>query len=400
MRTQTLALVVSSALACAGAFGQSARTNVLEIANGAVIVSVSSNYGGTWGPFNLVDGSAALGWCSAQGASLPHSIVIELPQSYALTSVAVDTTGDQESGYPGISAKTVAVYGSTTSDTDGFGVLTTVNVPQGGRKEATLSRPVTAQWLKFVVTANWGNAEFTEVMELEGYGKPVGEPPKVDIAGVYETNYDLLRLEQDGTRVVGCYDHREGRISGNLLGRVLQGEWQEDNGQRSGTAVMVLSVQGDALNGVWYERGQLEGEWSGHRVTDRQPKCTAARGSTLAAKLAASGRVVLYGIYFDSDSATLKTESEGTLNEVLSVLRADPALKVQISGHTDSTNTDAYNLQLSQRRAEAVVKWLIEHGAAAARLTARGFGKSQPVADNGTATGRALNRRVEVSTLN
>jgi outer membrane protein OmpA-like peptidoglycan-associated protein len=400
MQELAVAVLVSVALVAPGAEAQPRRTNILELANGAVITSVSSTYGSNWGPLNLVDGSATLGWCSAQSAPLPHSIVIELPQSYALTSVAVDTTGDQESGYPGISAKTVAVYGSTTSDSDGFGLLSTLNVPQGGHKEATLSRPVTAQWLKFVVTANWGNAEFTEVMELEGYGKPVGEPPKVDVSGVYETNYDLLRLEQDGTRVVGCYDHREGRISGNLLGRVLQGEWQEDNGQRFGTAVMVRSVQGDALNGVWYERGQLGGEWSGHRAVGKQPECTTVRGSTLAANLASRGHAVLYGVYFDSDSATLRAESEATLDEVLSVLKANLVLKLQISGHTDSTNTDAYNLQLSQRRAEAVVKWLTEHGAAAARLTARGFGKSQPVADNGTATGRALNRRVEVSTLN
>jgi OOP family OmpA-OmpF porin len=399
MHKLVVAVLVSVALVAPEAQAEQPRTNVLELANGAVITSVSSSYGGTWDPLNLTDGSTRWGWCSAQGAPLPHSIVIELPQSYSLTSAAVDTTGNQESGYPGLSAKTVVVYGSTTSDTDAFSEMVTVNVPQGGRKEATLSRPVTAQWLKFVVTANWGNAEYTEIMELEGYGKPVGELPKVDISGIYETNYDLLRLEQDGTRVVGCYDYREGQITGNLVGRVLQGEWEEDKGQRSGTAVMVLSVRGDALNGVWYEHGQLEGEWSGHRVTDRQPTCTAARGSTLAAKLAAGGRVVLYGIFFDSDSATLKAESEATLNEVLSVLKADPALKLQVAGHTDSTNTDAYNLQLSQRRAEAVVKWLVEHGVAAERLTAKGFGKSQPVADNATAAGRALNRRVEVSTM-
>lgn len=64
---------------------------------------------------------------------------------------------------------------------------------------------------------------------------------------------------------------------------------------------------------------------------------------------------------------------------------------------TDATNTDAYNLDLSNRRAAAVVKWLTEHGVKATQLSAKGFGKTSPVADNATAQGRALNRRVEVS---
>jgi outer membrane protein OmpA-like peptidoglycan-associated protein len=121
-----------------------------------------------------------------------------------------------------------------------------------------------------------------------------------------------------------------------------------------------------------------------------------ARGGSIATNLASTGKVVLYGIYFDSDSATLKSESEKTLGEILAALQAKPTLKLQIAGHTDSTNTDAYNLKLSQQRAEAVVAWLVKHGIAASRLTAKGFGKSQPVADNATAAGRALNRRVEL----
>jgi outer membrane protein OmpA-like peptidoglycan-associated protein len=93
-----------------------------------------------------------------------------------------------------------------------------------------------------------------------------------------------------------------------------------------------------------------------------------------------------------------KPESEKTLREILAVLQAQPSLKLLIAGHTDSTNTDAHNLRLSQQRADAVVLWLVTHGVAPLRLTARGFGKSQPVADNATAAGRALNRRVELVT--
>jgi outer membrane protein OmpA-like peptidoglycan-associated protein len=373
----------------------SPRTNLLELANGAVIVSVSSMYGSGWSNLNLVDGSTVAGWCSAQGAVFPHTMVFELPQPYAIESVAVDNTGDQDDRYPGISSKDVTVYGSTTSATEGFIPLAAFEAPRSGRKEVKFRASVTAQWLKFVVNANWGNGEYTEIMELEAYGQPVGPPPKVDVTGVYQTNYGPMRIEQDGTSVGGCYEYSGGELSGNLNGRVMQLEWRQDRGKRVGTAIMVLSMKGDALNGVWFEDGQLKGEWSGERG-GKPPECAVTRGGAIAAKLASTGKAVLYGIYFDSGSATLKPESEKTLAEILAVLQAQPSLKLLIAGHTDSINTEAYNLKLSQQRADAVVSWLIAHGVSASRLSAKGFGKSQPVADNATATGRALNRRVEL----
>lgn len=370
--------------------------NLLELANGAVVVSVSSAYGGGWSAFNLVDGSTDAGWCSEQGAALPHTIVFELPQPCSITSIVVDNTGTQESANPGISSKGITVSGSTTSAAAGFTRLAALDAPLGGRREAKLGAPAAVQWLKFVVDSNWGDPDYTEIMELAAYGQPVGPPPKVSVAGVYQTNYGAMRIEQDGTDVAGCYDWDGGELTGSLNGRVMQFEWRENEGQQVGTAIMVLSVEGDALNGVWYENGALMGEWSGKRGGE-PPKCAVSRGGSIAAKLASTGKAVLYGIYFDSGSAILKPESEKSLGEILAALTAQPSLALVVAGHTDSTNTDEYNLKLSQQRAEAVVSWLVAHGAAAPRLTAKGFGESQPVADNGTASGRALNRRVELA---
>jgi outer membrane protein OmpA-like peptidoglycan-associated protein len=119
----------------------------------------------------------------------------------------------------------------------------------------------------------------------------------------------------------------------------------------------------------------------------------------LAERLENEGKVDLYGIYFDTDKATLKAESEGTLQQVLAMLHGKPELRIAIAGHTDSQASDAYNLDLSKRRAQAVVKWLTDKGIAAGRLEAQGFGETQPVADNDSAAGRALNRRVEIRDL-
>jgi len=116
----------------------------------------------------------------------------------------------------------------------------------------------------------------------------------------------------------------------------------------------------------------------------------------LATQLQRERRVDLYGIYFDTDKATLKPESGDTLRQILGVLEQDLALKLVIAGHTDSQGGDDYNLSLSERRAASVVAWLVDEGIDSARLSAVGLGESQPVADNASEAGRALNRRVEV----
>ena len=108
----------------------------------------------------------------------------------------------------------------------------------------------------------------------------------------------------------------------------------------------------------------------------------------------------LYGIYFDSDKATLKPESENTLQQVLALINNKPGQQLEIGGHTDSQGDDAYNLQLSEKRAQAVVQWLKNHTTNVSNLSSKGYGETEPVADNSTETGRALNRRVEIKLVN
>jgi outer membrane protein OmpA-like peptidoglycan-associated protein len=113
--------------------------------------------------------------------------------------------------------------------------------------------------------------------------------------------------------------------------------------------------------------------------------------------LAESGKVVFYGIYFDTDKATLKAESEPTLAEMAKYLKANAATKVYIVGHTDMQGGAEHNQKLSQARAAAVVAALSgRHGIARERLGAEGVGPYAPVAANDTEGGRAKNRRVEM----
>ena len=104
--------------------------------------------------------------------------------------------------------------------------------------------------------------------------------------------------------------------------------------------------------------------------------------------------LVLIGVNFETNSAKLTAESFAVLDRVVAVLRLRPNATTEIHGYTDSRGPDAYNLKLSEQRAAAVVQYLAEHGIAGPHLSARGFGKANPIASNDTAEGRAKNRRV------
>ena len=102
-------------------------------------------------------------------------------------------------------------------------------------------------------------------------------------------------------------------------------------------------------------------------------------------------------VFFDTEQSEPRPGATGVLDALASrLLRAEPHAQVAVLGHTDAVGSDAYNMALSRRRAEAVVAALEARGVAASRLRALGFGKRQPVASDDTAAGRARNRRVEI----
>jgi outer membrane protein OmpA-like peptidoglycan-associated protein len=113
--------------------------------------------------------------------------------------------------------------------------------------------------------------------------------------------------------------------------------------------------------------------------------------------LGEKGHIALYGIYFDTDKATIKRESKPTLDEMAKLLNGQPDLKVFIVGHTDSQGSYEHNMTLSRQRAEAVAAALVStYRIAKGRLHAAGVGYLAPVGSNQTDDGRALNRRVEL----
>lgn len=99
---------------------------------------------------------------------------------------------------------------------------------------------------------------------------------------------------------------------------------------------------------------------------------------------------------FAFDSAVLSPASKNGLDEIVKRLKSNPNEKIRVFGYTDSVGSEAYNIALSQKRADAVKAYLVKEGIDGARIVTKGFGEANPVASNATAEGRAENRRTEV----
>jgi len=117
----------------------------------------------------------------------------------------------------------------------------------------------------------------------------------------------------------------------------------------------------------------------------------------MAERISASGSVVLYGIYFDTNKADMKPESADTLGQIVKLLKDNRDLKLLVVGHTNNVGAFAYNKDLSQKRADAmVIELTAKYGIVADRLKSVGVSYAGPIVSNKTEEGRAKNRRVEL----
>ncbi|RYZ45796.1 MAG: OmpA family protein [Myxococcaceae bacterium] len=162
----------------------------------------------------------------------------------------------------------------------------------------------------------------------------------------------------------------------------------------------------ETVNGYKDQDGcpDVEPDRDGDKVVDRLDNCpdepgTEANGGCKEVPLARidSGRIrIMESVFFENNQAVIQKRSNPVLDKVAAILVSHPEIaKIRVEGHTDNTGKADYNLDLSQRRAEAVVDYLVAKGVERGRLEAQGFGPNQPIADNAKADGRAKNRRVE-----
>jgi outer membrane protein OmpA-like peptidoglycan-associated protein len=199
-------------------------------------------------------------------------------------------------------------------------------------------------------------------------------------------NYqNVLAAKGFETIIAGKVDSFPGALIGNGGAEDLIGFWRW---QEPGKGMIYVHLFTWAV-----------GEASWIEIVETKAMEQKLQGNTAAMldALQKTGRVAVYGINFDSAKATIKSDSDAVLRQVLALLTQHAELKVAIEGHTDNAGAPTFdNKRLSENRAGAVKFWLVGHGIDADRLDTAGFGDTKPVAANATEEGRAKNRRVEL----
>jgi outer membrane protein OmpA-like peptidoglycan-associated protein len=183
--------------------------------------------------------------------------------------------------------------------------------------------------------------------------------------------------------------------------------------ERAGTSTVIIDGQKHTTEDnkelwkgavVGFPAGAILCGVLGHVFLDPTPEATLAppppmetpTPSPTPAPVITKKRIVLRGVNFDFDSAEIRPDSRPILEQAVTLLNENRDVLVIVEGHTDAIGSEAYNQALSIRRAEAVYRYLVNHGVAPERLHVEGYGETRPVASNDTETGRAQNRRVEL----
>lgn len=213
---------------------------------------------------------------------------------------------------------------------------------------------------------------------------------------------------QCGPIEVGQYIYPESRIPGeiNAVPKVILGSHHKIADQHytvvtlpeSGTYVSILSYV--LTDTTWHEtllRGKTVAIVDIVEPKAREQKMVTVEATQMASAITATGKVALYGLYFDSNKADVKPESDTTLVQIAKLLRDNTALRLLVVGHTDNVGGFSANMELSQRRAAAIASSLTgRYGVGRDRLLPVGVSFASPVAPNANEEGRSKNRRVEL----
>lgn len=402
-------LLITNILLSNAVFSQQELINALALSNGAYIAKAPSSYSRSsatamavtgWSPEALIDGTISKGWCSS-GITFPYEFVIELPEIYVIEKLGFNNQCEKK--LPGICTKDIKIEFSIQGADVGYTEAYKGKLADYAGDTSMTIKPQKARWIKISVLSNYGYSKCVELMEMRAWGKYASAEIKpFDLSGSWETNWGNACLAQSGTSVSGNYEHNSGEFSfGGIDRRVATFKWNESTG-KSGRTVLVLNEEGTRLTGIWCYGNDLTkyGFWVFKKKSNEaclQKSTDAVMSEKLKKELDEQGKLIFYGINFETNSATLKLESEPVLKQIINLLNANSTLKINIEGHTDNTGEEMYNQELSEKRASAVKDYLVKNKIAIGRITAIGKGEKFPIAENSTELGKSANRRVEIS---
>lgn len=344
--------------------------NMLSLEAGTVVVQAPPSWGGTWTPEALTDGDPATGWCSASGTKGPFSLVYELEQRAALTSVEVNNANAEESSNPGVSASSIEVWVSSTGPAEGFTRVATVPLKKLGSGRATLPKNTLARWVRLTIPGNHGDTRYTELMEVSLPGHPLEPSPPKSLTGTWRLEKGgALRLVEEGPTLTGCaiWPNEVWALKGASRGRAASLTWTEET--TSGQAIVAIGDDG-ALRGRW--RGDAGGSeaWAGVKRAEPELDCrTALEDLRFGRRLRAEALgVTLTGVSFDVTSDELKLEARNELAALERMLAAGGSQRVRLLVLGRSAEAAPDELKRCERRAQRLLAHLQRAGVAASAV--------------------------------
>jgi len=204
-------------------------------------------------------------------------------------------------------------------------------------------------------------------------------------------------------------------VVGGFAGAAIESQWFSNKSIRGGKAEVVNTNTGQVLStsythpdypasiAIGAGGGAILCGLLGHYFWDPEAEPTPPPPPpppTPEPPPVVSQKIVLRGVNFDFNKSDIRPDSRAVLDEAATVLKEEPDVRISVEGYTDSIGSEEYNERLSVRRADAVFRYLVNHGVAPDRMNVVGYGKTHPVASNETESGRAQNRRVELHVVN
>ncbi len=378
------------------------RTDWFTIAEGLTLVSFTGESASASNSIRAMDGAATqIGFGTDD--SEPVVYTFELPALTTFDRFAVPDTRNSPGNTTFFGA--IEIAGSSTSATDGFEILVSEEfseLPDGEEfAEYSPSSLTPVRWIRLTLSGalrvepehDTGNT-VVRFSELIGNGTQEIVPLSEAFTGVWELAFAdnpdgagvLTELKQDGAVVAGCVGFAS--VTGTVTGNVVRLNGVDTRDERP--SVYLFVVDGD---------GRLRGVESTNngvfraRIGRIAPEGTTTDCSDSAPEPLACGSIVY--VNFDVNSAIIRPDSAPVLDDLFAGLSGVDG-KILIEGHTSTEGTTDHNLDLSERRAQAVVDALVELGLTADRLTSVGKGESEPLVSESDETSRSINRRVEI----
>jgi len=258
-------------------------------------------------------------------------------------------------------------------------ILTSISFAQETDKDGTQDHPLLSRIPNYYISDQI-------VKDFDVFTSPYIDKDNVWEGKFTQTNYSHIEgtKELSFIQIVRNYENSVKKLGGKTLlsdGRVYHGKIEKNKG--------VTYISAEAFN---------EGRDYTLIIVENKPMEdeVSIDAAALNQGISETGKIAVYGIYFDSGKSVIKPESKPTIDEIVKMLQQSPKLKIFIVGHTDSDGSVESNMKLSSDRAAAVVKALTENGISASRLKSSGVGPYCPVESNHTEEGKAKNRRVEL----